>query len=295
MACPESSSRSIAVASVMNILARRDGGAPRRRSARRSRRGAGRPGRRPGSVPASRHVSEVDLTLPRDGEHRTHVCEHEFARTRIAVRGRRPAVDEEFSTLQRLELDGDTWLDHAADWPHGHDLVFDELLHAPPWRQRTVTMTSVGSRAAPRRWSTDGGDPEPLLILATMRQALSQRYDRSSTRSGSTATATRLRGMARRPAPVHRRQPHRGDRQRRGTPSVPPVHAGWPRPGIDLGHGDLFVMGGVPAPVGAQRAEGASYAQPRISISYRHEATAPSGRAERDLDCAAVANRPRAG
>ena len=115
-----------------DLVALGDGGAPRRRSARRSRRGAGRPGRRPGSVPASRQC--VRGRLRRCPE--TASIEHMSANTsslapRDRCSGSTPRRStRSFSTLQRLELDGDTWLDHAADWLHGHDLVFDELLHA---------------------------------------------------------------------------------------------------------------------------------------------------------------------
>ena len=219
------------------------------------------------------------MTLPRDGAS----IEHMSANTgSLTLQGSlfgvdAPAIDEEFSGLQRLELDGETWLDHAPDWLHGHDVVFDELLHELPWRQRTVTMYE---RRLPEPrltwwWSTDGGGPEPLPILATMRRALSQRYDKVFDSIGFNCYRHGDDSVA-----------WHGDRHRHTVinPIVAIVSVGAPRPfrlrprgggharTFDLGHGDLFVMGGACQHDWEHCVPKTRHAEPRISISFRHEA-----------------------
>ena len=170
-----------------------------------------------------------------------------------------PAVDEEFSTLQRLELDGDTWLDHAADWLRAM-ISSSTSCCALPWRQRTVTMYE---RRLPERASRGGGAPMAAIrAVADPRHDApgpGQRYDKVFDSIGFNCYRHGEDSVA-----------WHGDRHRHtvvnpivaivsvGSPSVPPRPRGGHARTFDLGHGDLFVMGGVPAPVGAQRAEGAS-------------------------------------
>ena len=49
-------------------------------------------------------------------------------------------VDESFRGLKRIQLDGDSWVDHCPGWMSGSDRAFEELLHNAPWSQRRRRM-----------------------------------------------------------------------------------------------------------------------------------------------------------
>ena len=117
-------------------------------------------------------------------------------------------VDATFATLRRLQLDERSWVDHAPGWLSGSETLFEDLLGAADWRQRSLWMydrqvteprLTAGFTAgtAARTWTRDslrsalreevddlvpGGDtgtspaslPEPL---ATIAGVLSGRYE----------------------------------------------------------------------------------------------------------------------
>ncbi|HEY6429227.1 MAG TPA: alpha-ketoglutarate-dependent dioxygenase AlkB [Acidimicrobiales bacterium] len=49
-------------------------------------------------------------------------------------------VDGSFRGLERLQLDGDCWVDHCPRWMSGSDRAFEELLRDVAWSQRRRWM-----------------------------------------------------------------------------------------------------------------------------------------------------------
>ena len=134
-----------------------------------------------------------------------------------------PAVDASFAGLRRIELDDRSWLDHLPGWLAGEQAVFDHLISALPWRQRTVTMWE---RRLPEprltSWWTPQQGAEAMPILATMRRVLSDPLRRGVRLDRVQLLPPRrgLRRLARRPPPPHDRRSRRRHRQRRRAPTV---------------------------------------------------------------------------
>lgn len=187
------------------------------------------------------------------------------------------SVDASFADLRRIELDGRSWLDHAPGWLRGHEAVFDRLWHDLPWRQRTVTMYE---RRLPEPrltwwWTIDGDEPEPLAVLGGARRVLDQRYGVTFDSIGFNCYRHGDDSVA-----------WHGDRHRHTVtnPVVAIVSVGEPRPlrirprgggrarSFDLGHGDLFVMGGACQHDWEHSVPKVRHAGPRLSITYRYGA-----------------------
>jgi len=185
-----------------------------------------------------------------------------------------PDVDLTFADLTRVQLDERSWLDVAPGWLRGHEVVFDELWEQLPWRQRTVTMYE---RRLPEPrltwWWTTGSGREPLPVLADARRALDQRYGVTFDSIGFNCYRQGEDSVA-----------WHGDRHRHTVtnPVVAIVSVGVPRPlrlrprgggkahSFDLGHGDLFVMGGACQHDWEHSVPKVRVAGPRISITYRY-------------------------
>ena len=190
-----------------------------------------------------------------------------------------PEIDASFRAMQRIDLDGTTWIDLAPGWLIGADTVFEDLLAAMPWKQRRNVRMYDSLVDEPRLtawWRADRGSPEPLPLLAIARARLSDHYDVEFDSIGFNLYRDGDDSVA-----------WHGDRHRRTVvdPIVAILSVGEPRPlrlrprgggqsrSWDLGAGDLFVMGGacqhdwehsVPK---LRRHVG-----PRMSITFRHDA-----------------------
>jgi alkylated DNA repair dioxygenase AlkB len=190
-----------------------------------------------------------------------------------------PEVDVGFGELQRIDLDATSWVDHAPRWLSGADGVFGDLLASMPWKQRRNVRMYDSLVDEPRLtswWRAGRGSPEPLPLLATVRQVLSDHYDVAFDSIGFNLYRNGDDSVA-----------WHGDRHRHTVvdPIVAILSVGEPRPlrlrprgggpsrAWDLGAGDLFVMGGacqhdwehcVPK---LRRHVG-----PRMSITFRHDA-----------------------
>ena len=189
-----------------------------------------------------------------------------------------PRVDTGFSGVERIDLDGASWVEYAPNWLAGADVVFDELLERVEFRQQTDVPMYDSVVDEPRLsgwWHADSGSPEPLPLLADVRHLLGLRYHRPFDSIGFNLYRDHNDSVA-----------WHGDRHRHhvSDPVVAIISVGSPRPlklrprgggtsvSWKLGAGDLFVMGGscqhdwehcVPKrarPVG-----------PRLSITFRHE------------------------
>ena len=186
-----------------------------------------------------------------------------------------PRVDPSFDGITRTWLDAESWVDHLPRWLAGADLVFAELVAKLPWSQREVVMFD---RLLPEPrltawWSTAGDEPEPLPVLTEARDALRVRYDRPFDSIGFNLYRDGHDSVA-----------WHGDRERfeLEDPTVVIVSTGQPRPfhirprgggaswSWQLGHGDLFVMGGSCQHDFEHCVPKVAAAGPRLSIMFRH-------------------------
>jgi alkylated DNA repair dioxygenase AlkB len=186
-----------------------------------------------------------------------------------------PSIDSTFATVARTWLDDDSWIDHAPHWLHGADRIFGELIAALPWQQREVTMYD---RRLPEPrltawWNTSSPDVEVLPVLADARVALTAHYSRPFDSIGFNLYRDGHDSVA-----------WHSDRERYELedPTVAIVSTGQPRPfhvrprgggasrSWQLGHGDLFVMGGSCQHDWEHCVPKVAAAGPRLSIMFRH-------------------------
>jgi alkylated DNA repair dioxygenase AlkB len=186
-----------------------------------------------------------------------------------------PSIDRAFATVTRTWLDDDSWIDHAPQWLHGADRIFGELIAVLPWQQREVTMYD---RRLPEPrltawWNTASPDLEVLPVLADARTALTAHYARPFDSIGFNLYRDGHDSVA-----------WHSDRERYKLedPTVAIVSTGQPRPfhmrprgggasrSWQLGHGDLFVMGGSCQHDWEHCVPKVAAAGPRLSIMFRH-------------------------
>ncbi len=89
------------------------------------------------------------------------------------------SVDGSFSTLERTQLDGESWVDHCPGWISGSDRAFEEMLRDTAWGQRRRWMYDRRVNE-PRltSWQTfDGSGGAEYQWLEAARGLLSARYD----------------------------------------------------------------------------------------------------------------------
>ena len=191
-----------------------------------------------------------------------------------------PGFDPSLQGVRRLALDETSWLDHLPRWLEGSDHVFAELVARLPWRQRTVPMYDrlVQEPRLVWWWTAEEG-PSPLPLLEEVGRALSRHYGREFDSIGCNYYRTGSDSVA-----------WHGDRMRHTQvdPLVAIVSVGAPRPfllrprggghslSFLLGQGDLLVMGGAVQHDWEHTVPKVAVAGPRISITYRHGAGAPT-------------------
>jgi alkylated DNA repair dioxygenase AlkB len=176
--------------------------------------------------------------------------------------------------LERHDLDGDAWVDHAPQWLPGADAWFDRLVRGLEWEQRWERIQ--GERIAQprltdhRRVEDLDGELEPLGDIAA---ALTRHYGVCFERLGSNLYRDGRDSVA-----------WHGDRIARDRPTalIAIVSLGEPRRfrlrpraggagvGFDLGHGDLLVMGGSCQRTWQHAVPKVARAGPRISLTFRH-------------------------
>ncbi|HEX5267991.1 MAG TPA: alpha-ketoglutarate-dependent dioxygenase AlkB [Acidimicrobiales bacterium] len=89
-----------------------------------------------------------------------------------------PAPDPGFGSLVRVELDEESWLDHAPGWMAGADRLFAEIAGGARWGQRRRRMYDrvVDEPRLTSGWRAGTGEPLDPAPLEAARRALSQRY-----------------------------------------------------------------------------------------------------------------------
>ena len=186
-----------------------------------------------------------------------------------------PTIDRTFSTVTRTWLDDDSWIDYAPQWLHGADRIFGELIAVLPWQQREVTMYD---RRLPEPrltawWDVASPHVEAQPVLGEARAALSDHYARPFDSIGFNLYRDGHDSVA-----------WHSDRERYELedPTVAIVSTGQPRAfhvrrcgggssrSWQLGHGDLFVMGGSCQHDWEHCVPKVAAAGPRLSIMFRH-------------------------
>ena len=194
-------------------------------------------------------------------------------------------IDRSFLTLERIQLDDDSWVDYAPGWVTGSDRLFEEVLAGRDWGQRSRRMYDQKVReprlTAP--WNTQSGEALEPPILEEIRRALSERYGREFDSVGFNLYRDGQDSVA-----------WHADRLRKDVPDpiVALVSLGEPRKfllrpkgggrsrAFLLGRGDLFVTGGQTQKMWEHSVPKVARAGPRISMAYRH-----------NLDAAAYAGK----
>ena len=186
-----------------------------------------------------------------------------------------PDIDRAFRNLARIALDGTAWLDHVPGWVDGADALFEEVLHARRWGQRTRHMHK-GRVLEPRLtspWSAASGEPLVPLLVEEMRRCLGEHYGVVFSSVGFNFYRDGKDSVA-----------WHGDHIDRAIaePIVPLVSLGEPRKllfrrkgggpsrAFLLGRGDLLVTGGSAQRTWEHAVPKVARAGPRISIAFRY-------------------------
>jgi alkylated DNA repair dioxygenase AlkB len=186
-----------------------------------------------------------------------------------------PSIDATFATVTRTWLDANTWLDFAPGWLRGANQVFSELVDLLSWHQREVIMydRKLEEPRLTAWWTTEHETREPLPVLGEARQAFTDHYGKPFDSIGYNLYRDGHDSVA-----------WHGDRMRltQEDPIVAIVSTGEPRPfhlrprgggpsrSWNLGHGDLFVMGGACQHDWEHCVPKVACAGPRLSIQFRH-------------------------
>jgi alkylated DNA repair dioxygenase AlkB len=192
----------------------------------------------------------------------------------------RPQIDRSFATLERVELDATSWVDHAPRWVGGADRVFEAIRDSRPWEQRTRRMYDqvVAEPRLTAPWNAASGEPLQPPVLEEIRNLLSARYERDFDSVGFNLYRDGRDSVAwhadRIPKEVE-------------VPVVALVAFGEPRKfqlrpkggriahTFLLGDGDLLVTGGDTQRTWEHAVPKVREAGPRISVAYRHDMRRP--------------------
>jgi alkylated DNA repair dioxygenase AlkB len=186
-----------------------------------------------------------------------------------------PTPDAAFGTLERIQLDEDSWVDHAPGWVMGSDPLFSELVESIDWGQRSRQMYDqrVIEPRLTSLWRKSSGQPLQPAILEEIRGLLSLRYGIEFDSAGFNLYRDGRDSVA-----------WHGDRIKKSIvdPLVALVSLGEPRKFLlkpreggslrtfMLGRGDLLVTGGRTQRSWLHGVPKVAKAGPRLSIAFRH-------------------------
>jgi alkylated DNA repair dioxygenase AlkB len=190
--------------------------------------------------------------------------------------GETTQVDESFSTMKRVRLDDEAWVDHAPGWVSGSDLVFEQILTGRAWEQRSRRMydKTVHEPRLTAPWNAGSGQPLEPPILEDIRAALSERYGRAFDSVGFNLYRDGQDSVAWHADHIKKEV---------DDPIVALVSFGEPRKFMlrpkeggasktfMLGRGDLLVTGGKTQRTWEHSVPKVATAGPRISLAYRHD------------------------
>ncbi|HEY0250255.1 MAG TPA: alpha-ketoglutarate-dependent dioxygenase AlkB [Kofleriaceae bacterium] len=178
-----------------------------------------------------------------------------------------PSFDASFGSVERMQLSGGAWVDHARGWVQNHDALFDQLSSRLTWRHETMKMYDK-TVAVPRllaRVPSEG-------LVEDMRIALSARYGETFVHTSAALYRDGSDSVA-----------FHGDTTARDMLEavVATISLGAPRrflmkpteggasTAIPLGHGDLVVMGGSFQRTWRHGIPKVASAGPRIALMFR--------------------------
>ncbi len=184
-----------------------------------------------------------------------------------------PAIDESFAKLERTELAGGAWFDYVPGWLSGHEAVFETLAATTRWRSESRQMYDRIVQV-PRLYGVLPADGDGHPLLAVMREVISRRYGEAFTRTSLGYYRDGGDSVA-----------WHGDYVARNMEQalVATVSVGAPRRfllrpkaggssmGLNLGWGDLLVMGGTAQRTWQHSVPKIASAKPRIAIMFRPE------------------------
>ena len=184
--------------------------------------------------------------------------------------------DRSFARVRRIELDPESWVDHAPAWVSGADRLFEHVLAGRDWGQRSRRMYDrrVLEPRLTSPWNAASGEPLEPPVLEAIRVALSDRYGRTFDsvgfnlyRDGDDSVAwhgDHIRAEIEDPivALVSLGEPRKF--------LMRPVGGGRSR-AFMLGRGDLLVTGGKSQRTWEHSVPKVARAGPRISLAYRHD------------------------
>jgi alkylated DNA repair dioxygenase AlkB len=86
--------------------------------------------------------------------------------------------DGSYSSLRRIALDAHSWVDFAEGWVVGADALFEAVLRARDWKQRTRWLYErhVKEPRLTAPWNAESGETLEPPIVEEMRASLSERY-----------------------------------------------------------------------------------------------------------------------
>jgi alkylated DNA repair dioxygenase AlkB len=183
--------------------------------------------------------------------------------------------DRSFSRLVRIELDDESWVDHAPGWVEGADHLFEELLAGRDWEQRSRRMydQTVEEPRLTSPWSRESGRPLEPEVLEQIRQTLSERYERDFDSVGFTLYRDGRDSVAwhgdRIPEEIEEPIVALGSLGEPRRFLLRPKGGGKSRAFV-LGRGDLLVTGGQTQRAWDHSVPKMAEAGPRISLAFRH-------------------------
>lgn len=179
--------------------------------------------------------------------------------------------DGSLSALSRTLLHGAAWYDYAPGWLAGHWQLFEQLARECQWRheQRQMYERVVD---VPRLYAVLPDDGPALPVIGAMQQALSRHYGVHFARVSLAFYRNGQDSVA-----------WHGDYVARTMPAavVATVSVGAPRRfqlrpagggrsmGLNLGGGDLLVMGGTCQRTWQHHVPKLASAEPRIAVMFR--------------------------
>jgi alkylated DNA repair dioxygenase AlkB len=181
-----------------------------------------------------------------------------------------PVPDADFASLQRFDLDPESWLDYAPGFLAGDARLYDTLTAAVEWRQPEVRMYDKIVKT-PRLVGTVEIGAHP--VIGELIDLLSARYRITMDQVSAGWYRTGVDSVA-----------WHGDRIARDLPHsiVATISLGGPRrflirpkgggasTGFELGRGDLVVMGGACQRLWEHTVPKTASAPPRIALMFRH-------------------------
>jgi alkylated DNA repair dioxygenase AlkB len=181
-----------------------------------------------------------------------------------------PVPDTGFVSLERFDLDRESWLDYAPGFLMGDARLYDVLTETVPWRQPEVRMYD---RMVTTPRLVGNVHPEAHPVIPELIELLSKRYEITMDQVSAGWYRTGIDSVA-----------WHGDRIARDLPHsiVATVSLGGPRRflirprgggeslGFDLGRGDLVVMGGACQRLWEHTIPKSASAPPRIALMFRH-------------------------